>query len=724
MKSFSLSLGSQAGLASLALLLAALPMAHLPAQALPHPPIATQLTSAASLASPVRLVVLPFKNITRMPEDAWMGESFSESLTMSLTQVDSLQVIERSQIQAVLQEQNFTQSAFVDPQTAPELGKILGATKVLIGNYQKIGPTLVVNTRVVDVVSGQIDPGLTTQVQGPAQDVLALQSQLSSNFLRSLKVSPNLALPALTRSSEAFNLYMQGVDRARRATAADLKAAQGMLDAALKIDPRFFAAQATYADILARLAQEESVPAERQALLDRSLQMAQQALSAGAAPAQIYAALANVYIARGERDKGLATLCETLKTHPEDTDSLLAYLRFSQAEPDTQQAELQALGVDMNNPWVQFALGSRYLKQAQMALEPQTATALQLLRKAQTQLPEYALIPLRIGEVYVLNQDYAKAQEAFKSALELDPNNFLLYFLAARAQLSGPEQAQVQSWLERSIELNPRFGYSQMTLGYLHSRNGRTDQALAYFKQAEAIFPDNAALAFVRAKTHFTRRQYEQARPFLLMALQKIGSDPTEQIPKGALYFKLGEVEADLGNNEDAIRYYTLATAEDRAHKAWAYLKLARIYHAANQREQSMQAFDRYLLSSGYPPLANREQYSLALLSELGRYALMDGDYPGASRYFGQALELSPANTPLRYNLALSLFYQRQWTQAAAAFEAVLVSSPQHEKARYNLGLAYLRNNQPQQARQVWQNLLSQSPGNAQAREALAQLQG
>ncbi|MGE3728059.1 MAG: CsgG/HfaB family protein [Candidatus Sericytochromatia bacterium] len=73
----------------------------------------------ASSAPPLRMVVLPFKNITRLPEDAWMSESFSESLTMSLAQVDSLQVIERSQIQAVLQEQSFTQSAFVDPQTAP-----------------------------------------------------------------------------------------------------------------------------------------------------------------------------------------------------------------------------------------------------------------------------------------------------------------------------------------------------------------------------------------------------------------------------------------------------------------------------------------------------------------------------------------------------------------------------------------------------------------------------
>lgn len=685
----------------------------------------TRLPSPVQISrtvSPMRLVVLPFKNITRQPEDAWLAESFSESLTMSLTQVDSLQLIERSQIQAVLQEQSFSQSAFVDPQSAPELGKILGANKVLIGNYQKIGQTLVVNTRVVDVSSGQIDPSLTTQVQGSAQDILALQSQLSKRFLNSLKISPNLALPQLTQSSEAYRFYMQGIERTRRGTLSDLQAAESFFVSALKKDPAFVSAQASYADLLARLAQEQEMPTQRQSYLDQSLQLAQQALNAGAHPAQVYPALANVYIARGERSKGLETLKTILKQRPDDVDSLLTYLRFNGGEPESQQAELLALGVDMENPWVQFALGSRYLKQAQMALEPQTATALQLLRKAQTQLPQYAMIPLRIGEIHVLNQDYSQAQSAFKEAIERDPDNFLVYFLAARAQISGPEQAQVQAWLERSISLNPNFGYSQMTLGYFHSRHGRTEQALTLFKQAESIFPDNAALAFVRAKTHFTRREFEKARPYLLTALQKIGSDTTEQIPKGALYFKLGEVEAESGNLTEATRYYLLATAEDRTHKAWAYLKLARIYQAQNQMALAEQAFDRYLLSSGYPALTNRAQFRLALLSELGRYALMDGDYQRASRYFQQALVLSPENTALAYNLALSQFYQRQWSEAIRAFEGVLKLSPDHEKARYNLGLAYLRNQSPSQARLIWQQLLAHNPQNIQAQEALAQL--
>lgn len=100
------------------------------------------------------MVVLPFRNITRQPEDEWLSESFSENLTVALSQVQQVQLIERHQIQLVLQEQSFTQSLFADSDSAPELGRLLGANKMLLGNYQKIGSTLVVSTRVVDVSSG------------------------------------------------------------------------------------------------------------------------------------------------------------------------------------------------------------------------------------------------------------------------------------------------------------------------------------------------------------------------------------------------------------------------------------------------------------------------------------------------------------------------------------------------------------------------------------------
>ena len=102
----------------------------------------------------LRMVVLPFRNITRQPEDEWLSESFSENLTGALSQVQQVQLIERHQIQLVLQEQSFTQSLFADSDSAPELGRLLGANKMLLGNYQKIGSTLVVSTRVVDVSSG------------------------------------------------------------------------------------------------------------------------------------------------------------------------------------------------------------------------------------------------------------------------------------------------------------------------------------------------------------------------------------------------------------------------------------------------------------------------------------------------------------------------------------------------------------------------------------------
>ena len=117
-----------------------LPLAtHLPILPAALSPRAAQ---AATQKGPLRVVVLPFENLTRQEQDAWLSHSFAESLTMGLVKVKELHIIERSQIDKLLKEQQFSQSAFADPDTAPNLGRMLGANIVAVGSYQKVGEQL------------------------------------------------------------------------------------------------------------------------------------------------------------------------------------------------------------------------------------------------------------------------------------------------------------------------------------------------------------------------------------------------------------------------------------------------------------------------------------------------------------------------------------------------------------------------------------------------------
>jgi len=700
-------------------------------------PVLAQTTPASQSAT-LRMVVLPFRNLTRQPEDEWLSESFSEHLTTMLTQSARLQLVERSQIQLVLQEQSFTQSVFADAATAPELGKLLGASKILLGNYQKIGDQLVVNTRVVDVSTGQIDSASATQVQGAYSQLLDVQNRLAQALLQSFSQAP-LKSTQMTHSNPAYKNYCQALLLSRVPSERNLQQALALLQSALEQDPEFGLAHAMISELLSKRAQDPTAyPSARPDDLPRALTHASRALELKAPPANVYRALASAYQARGEHTKALETIENALQELPGDTDLILAYLNVqTELDANALQARLRQLNVNISEPWVQLALGSRYLSQLKYELEPDPRSTLNFLQAARQALPEHPLIPLKLAEVAVLQRNYAQAEELAQAALALDPQNFLLYFLAAQTLLYGPNQAQVQQWFEKSLELNPQFGYARMSLGYVHWRNDRLEQALADFKRAEAIFPESSALAFVRGKYAFAQRDYSQARQYLLEALQRWGQTAGERVSRGALYIKLGDIEADAGQWQQALSYYRQATAEERDIKSLAYLKISRLQALQASYTEALQNFQTYLKLSPYrdPELVSQDQQSLYLLqqgqmrpedpalhNDLGRLALLAQDYAVAEQHFQQALVSAPDNASIHYNYSLLLMYQQQWPAAISRLQTVLRLNPEHDKAWYNLGLAYLNQGQTAQARQTWQALLQREPGHLRAQEALTQL--
>ncbi|MBF2052912.1 MAG: tetratricopeptide repeat protein [Candidatus Sericytochromatia bacterium] len=689
-------------------------------------------TSQHTQNETMRLVVLPFRNITRQPEDEWLSESFSENLTVALSRVQQVQLIERHQIQLVLQEQSFTQSLFADTNSAPELGRLLGASKMLLGNYQKIGSTLVVSKRIVDVSSGQIDKNLVTQVRGDYQQVLQVQRQLSEDLLKRLgQGQPPLRQP--TRSNPAYKQYCQALLLSRSGTDQELQSALHLLDQALAADPAFGQAHALKSELLSRRAQSPTLyPSARSEDLNQALAHASQALAHQSPPGPVYRALARAYSARGEKDKALATLAQALQELPADTDIVLAWIDLHpELPPEQLQTHLETAGVNLEEPWIQVALASRQVHQLRNTPDADLQAPRQALQMARQALPEHAMIPLKLAEIAFLAGDYPQAEVLAKEALTLSPNNFLLYFLAAQTLMYGPDQPQIISWLQRSIALNPRFGFAQMSLGYAYWRNNQLEEALSAFQAAEALFPESAALAFVRGKASFARGRYPEARQHLLNALQYWGQSPMEHVQRGIIFLKLGDIAAATGSWPAALSYYQQASAENDDSKARAFLKIARLQALQGDYPAAATAFDTYLQFSTYRTpeqidqdtqtryllqQGHQQASAAALQNDLGRLALLAQDYALAEQHFQRALSTAADNPAIRYNLGLLRIHQQQWPSAIAELEQVLQLEPDHEKAHYNLGLAQLRSGQIQAARSTWEKLLQQDPGHLRAR--------
>lgn len=93
------------------------------------------LPEAAAQGARPRIAVLGFSNNSTFTY--WgdnLGAAAADELTTQLVRSGAFTVVERSQVNAILDEQHFGLSGAVDASTAAEIGKILGVQLVLMGS--------------------------------------------------------------------------------------------------------------------------------------------------------------------------------------------------------------------------------------------------------------------------------------------------------------------------------------------------------------------------------------------------------------------------------------------------------------------------------------------------------------------------------------------------------------------------------------------------------------
>ena len=110
------------------------------------------------------VAVLDFANTTKDPAVEALGPAIAETLTTKLHSLRALHLVERDWLYRLLQEQKLYQTDLVDPSHAVHVGKLLGAERVVLGTYVKLGDSVSVTARFVDTATGTIVA--TSQVHG------------------------------------------------------------------------------------------------------------------------------------------------------------------------------------------------------------------------------------------------------------------------------------------------------------------------------------------------------------------------------------------------------------------------------------------------------------------------------------------------------------------------------------------------------------------------------
>ena len=218
-------------------------------------------TSADAAAR--RMAIMDLTKGAGSQEYDGLGMALSGMLASDLIQVEQLALVERQRLDDVVGELKLSEGQFIDPKTAQKLGRGLGADLILVGSYSVVGKTFVLDGRIVDVASGEVQGAGSSN--GSIDDFVAVEKDLIDQLIQALNiqlgasVKRKLMLQAETESFQALSAYGEGLQRKKEGKEEDAKAA---FQRAAQIDPQFAAAKAALSEMQSKVQAHEAALAD------------------------------------------------------------------------------------------------------------------------------------------------------------------------------------------------------------------------------------------------------------------------------------------------------------------------------------------------------------------------------------------------------------------------------------------------------------------------------
>jgi serine/threonine protein kinase/Tfp pilus assembly protein PilF len=430
------------------------------------------------------IAVVTFTNITREPADEWIGSGIAETVSADLKNVQGLSVIGRERVFDALRNLESPSSSGQDDRLAIELGRGLGARWIVSGAYQRIGESIRITARFVEVSTGAVLRNV--KIDGRLSEIFGLQDRIVFELTQDLNLTLepstiNQIQQPETRSVEAYELYSRGMLSLRMAT-------RDAPDRAIHFFEKALASDREYAEAWAGLGAAYQIKGSflgLPELLEKALAAADEALSRDPR-------LAEGYVVRGSAQFALGRLDDSLKSYG-DAIAL---------DPKSARAHAQLARVH----WVgrgDLRAGVAELERA-VAINPQFGYAHHQLSYLYTELGEYASAEREARKAVDLQEQYISGEEGF---LVVGAHTRLGYVFYRQGQYEDALSEYQTELLflsssdhvlkERSlIELHQKLGAALVRLG-------RDAEGRRHLKLAIRKYEDRAAIGEVEAATQY-----------------------------------------------------------------------------------------------------------------------------------------------------------------------------------------------------------------------------
>jgi tetratricopeptide (TPR) repeat protein len=320
-------------------------------------------------------------------------------------------------------------------------------------------------------------------------------------------------------------------------------------------------------------------------------------------------------------------------------------------------------------------------------------------------------------------------------ALECTQDNWLAHNNLGLAKKGRTDEAIAQ--FREAVRIKPDYPVAHFNLGNALQHEGRIDEAIAEFRRALAIDSTFSDASNNLGLDLFNRGQTDEAIALYRQALQSYPTYAEAHNNLGNALEKEGHTEEAIAEYREALRvipayadaHNNLGIAlahEGRTDEAIAEYREALRINPADAAAQNNLA--NALLQNGRPDDAIA-QYRETLRfnpanadahGALGNALFQQGQIAEAIAQYREAIAINPADAETHNNLGFALFKQGQIDEAIAEYRQALQIDPNDAQAHINLGNALLAQGEAAEALVHLQKALELQPANLALENKLA----
>jgi tetratricopeptide (TPR) repeat protein len=405
-------------------------------------------------------------------------------------------------------------------------------------------------------------------------------------------------------------------------------------------------------------------------------------------------------------DKAVDQFREILRIDPRDSQSALWLARLYRFENEHDKAEQTLREVLRWDPTNEGGL--EQLSQLLMD-EGRASDAIELLNKAAAESTSSTLYDL-LGDAYAQTHEYAKSEEAYKKAVEGDPDEASHRKGLAQALLTEEKFPQALEEYKRLAELEPENPDNYLRLSQIYRHLNQFDLAESNIVHAKQLAPGNLEVTYNEALLYDAQGRFDDAAHVLADAIAGItgqGDSASSPNALAILYEELGRIYREKEDYASAERSYEELGKLGPEESKRAQMLLIDTYRESHEIDRAISETQKALKD-------NDKDRGMTVT-----YAILlgeKGQTDEAEKVLRGLLKHNAEDQEVYLDLAQVEERGRRYAdaeQSAMKAEELASGAPEKEAAWFMLGAIYERQKKYEQSEAEFKKALEADPKNA-----------